>query len=107
MGNKGDKLTNNAEIKAVLILEKLAILGNVSSKKMFGGYGIFIDGKMFAMVDSNGVGFLKVDENLKNSFAKIGSIPHSKMPYSSIPENIIADNDSLIQLAHQSVALVK
>ena len=49
---------------------------------MFGGYGIFADGTMFALIDSGGRQFLRVDDASKSSFwgAHIGlyrPYPHS------------------------------
>jgi DNA transformation protein len=107
MGFKGDKMTNDSILNVELLVEKLGAVGNVTSKKMFGGHGLFIDAKMFGLVDSKGRAFLKVNEVLKAEYASHGSEAHSKMPYSSIPENILNDTDELINWAERSVQLVK
>jgi len=107
MGIKGDKLSNLSNIQAQELVAKLNSLGNISSKKMFGGNGVFIDGKMFAMVNSKGECFLKVDENLASIFAISGSKKHTKMPYSSIPDEIMNNQVLLLDWAKKSVELVK
>ena len=58
MGVKGDKMKQDSVLATELLLEKLARINGISSKKMFGGHGIFHDGKMFGMVDSKGVNIL-------------------------------------------------
>jgi len=49
MGSKGSKLSAQASQSAGEFVERLLPLGDVSSKKMFGGYGIFEAGTMFAL----------------------------------------------------------
>ena len=46
MGEKGKKLSQESVISAELLLEKLSQIGGLTSKKMFGGHGIFHEGKM-------------------------------------------------------------
>ena len=43
---------------------------------------------MFGMINPKGDLFFKVDAGLKEQFANQSSSPHSKMPYSSVPEEI-------------------
>lgn len=107
MGIKGDKLTKDAELMANQLIEKLAPLGDVTSKKMFGGYGIFLEGKMFGLVDSKGTGFLKVDEASKAHFESLGSVSHGRMPYCSIPEDIGGDDGKLLEMAKKAAQLAK
>ncbi|MCI5056702.1 MAG: TfoX/Sxy family protein [Flavobacteriales bacterium] len=106
MGNKGDKMTSDSVSTAEKIVQKLQKLGDISSKKMFGGHGIFIDKSMFGMIDSKGVVFFKVDEKLKLELNEYGSKPHSKMPYSSIPNEVL-DSENLIEWAEKSINLIK
>ena len=47
MGTKGDKLTKNAHLSAETLVDKLSAIAGIRSKKMFGGYGIFREEKMF------------------------------------------------------------
>ena len=54
MGKKGDRMTTASTAVAESIVERLGPLGAVTGKKMFGGYGVFEAGTMFAIVDSRG-----------------------------------------------------
>lgn len=101
MGQKGDKHTNEAQLSANLLLERLAEIEGITSKKMFGGYGIFHNSKMFGIVDSKGMAFLK--SNLETP--EKGSIKHSKMPYCSVPREI--NSSKLIELANHAISLSK
>lgn len=107
MGVKGDKHTDDAALSATLILEKLSSIPSITSKKMFGGYGLFHNSKMFGLIDSKGVGFVKGDKSLKNDYAKMGSIQHSKMPYFSIPDNILQNEESLLNWVNSAIRLSK
>ena len=102
MGQKGDKHTNEAQLTCDLLLEKISSIGGITSKKMFGGHGIFHEGKMFAMVNSKGVAFLKTDLEEPAE----GSVKHSKMPYHSIPEDTF-HSPKLMELANHAIAISK
>ena len=107
MGVKGDKMTNNSSLSAELLVEKLQPINGVTSKKMFGGFGVFHEGKMFGMVDSKGNCFLKADDSNRSDFEAKGSQKHGKMPYSSIPQEILEDTNTLISWARKSIAISK
>jgi hypothetical protein len=51
MGTKGAELTNAASTSADRLQADLSGLGEISIRKMFGGYGVFESGTMFALVD--------------------------------------------------------
>lgn len=84
MGKKGSKLSAEATARAEELVSELSFLGDVSSRKMFGGHGIFCDGVMFAIVDSEATAYLRVDEELRGEREAAGSKPHGKMPYMSV-----------------------
>ena len=107
MGVKGDKLTNDSVITAELLLEKLQTISGITSKKMFGGHGIFHNGKMFGIIDSKGNAFLKADESNKDVFDKAGSTKHGRMPYYTIPQEVFNDIDQLTEWAQKSIAIAK
>jgi DNA transformation protein len=48
--------------------------GAVSVRRMFGGYGIFREGLMFALVSTDTL-YLKVDEENKSHFSERGLVP--------------------------------
>ena len=73
MGKKGDKLINSSTQAAEDLQRRLSTLGEITTKKMFGGYGIFESGKMFALVDSAGGVYLKADDTNRGRFEEVGS----------------------------------
>ena len=107
MGVKGDKGTNEGTLTAELLIEKLVAIPEVNLKKMFGGYGIFCDGKMFGLVNSKGQAYFKANDSNMDHFENHGSHRHSKMPYFSVPDEVIMDQDTLVEWAKSSIALTK
>lgn len=107
MGVKGDKLSESGVLAADQLVEKLSSLGDISSKKMFGGHGIFHQGKMFGIVDSKGRYYLKADESIQSEFIEKGADKHGKMPYYSIPEDILSDHSKLLEWAKMSISANK
>ena len=95
MGEKGSKRTAAAETTAEEVTAQLADLGDVTSKKMFGGMGIFESGTMFAIVDSKGALFFRGGDSNQETFEAAGSERHGKMPYWSVPDGVRGDADTL------------
>jgi DNA transformation protein len=107
MGEKDARLTGDATEAAERLVDALGSLGDVTSKKMFGGYGIFGDGVMFALVDSSGVPHLRADESTTTQFGDAGSTKHSRMPYWSIPDAVLTDDESLTTWATEAFEVAK
>lgn len=82
-------------------------MGGISSKKMFGGYGIFHEGKMFGMVDSKGNIFLKADEHTQPDFEAKGAQKHSRMPYFTLPEEVMEEAEALIGWVEKAIEVSK
>lgn len=109
MGKKGSKLSQEATRACEQVVNELAPLGDVSSRKMFGGYGIFESSAMFALVNSEGEIYLKVDDTNRPRFDEVGAKQHGRMPYFQVPADVLGDVDSLrdwaslsIRIAHES-----
>lgn len=103
MGLKGDKHTSESALSAKVLTEKLAAIDGISSKKMFGGNGIFHDGSMFAMVDSKGRIFMKADPT---ELSGVGSSEkHGRMPYYALPADLDLTTDQWIEWAKRSMAI--
>lgn len=107
MGTKGDKLSNKVALSAQLLVDKLAGIDGIKSKKMFGGYGIFCNDQMFGIVDPSGKIFFKADDTTKGKFEDIGSLKHSRMPYYSIPDNVLSNFELLLEWAESSISITK
>ncbi|NNE98885.1 MAG: TfoX/Sxy family protein [Pyrinomonadaceae bacterium] len=106
MGRKGDKMSADAPKEADEVLRILSPLGDVSSRKMFGGFGIFEGGKMFGIIDSAGGLFLKADETNLSIFESAGSEKHGRMPYYSVPPDVRGSNKKLREWAETSIDIV-
>ncbi len=107
MGKKGDKLTNDTTLVAEELLNKLNAIPGITSKKMFGGYGVFHQGKMFGIIDSKGMPFLKVDDSTLPDFELYKSEKHSRMPYYSIPDEVLSYPKTLISWVQKSIIASK
>ena len=73
MGEKGSKLSPKATTVCERVVRDLAPMGEVSQRKMFGGYGIFESAVMFALVDSQGEVFFKADDSNRARFENAGA----------------------------------
>jgi len=111
MGKQGDRLTAKSTLVAEDLVRRLAPLGEVSGKKIFGGFGIFESGLMFTLVSSNGPLFLKVDDSNQKAFETAGSDQHGRMPYFSLPNDVLSRDGELrdwagraIEIAHRAKA---
>ena len=105
MGQKGAKLTKHATDACDALVTSLTSLGNITSRKMFGGYGVFQDSKMFALVSSEGIVYFKVtDQNLKH-YQDAGSECFGRMPYYAVPESVKDDSPALLAWARDSIAV--
>lgn len=102
MGEKGARQSTSGAEMAERLLDELAPLGDVSTKKMFGGYGVFVDGVMFALVDSAGGAFLRADAATEARFEAAGSEAHGRMPYWRIPPVVLDDTPSLLDWANEA-----
>ena len=66
----------NEEAKqfAAHVVDLLQLIGPVYSRRMFGGYGIFLDGLMFGLIADNEL-YLKVDDQNRENFETLGLQP--------------------------------
>ena len=90
MGKAGARFSEAVGTAADDLVERLETLGPVSWKKMFGGAGVFVDGKMFALVDAETLVHLKVGALNRARFEAAGSTKHERMPYFTVPDEVLA-----------------
>ncbi|NQV54726.1 MAG: TfoX/Sxy family protein [Rhodospirillales bacterium] len=86
------------------ILELLEPLGAVQPKRMFGGYGLFLDGTMFALINKGEEMFLKADDENSHAFIEQGSEKFGKMPYYAVPTEALDAWDDMAPWAMRAVA---
>jgi DNA transformation protein len=59
---------------AAYAVELLGTVGRVAARRMFGGYGVYCDGVMFALI-ADDVLYLKADAESRAAFERAGSEP--------------------------------
>ncbi len=58
------------------LVDQMQVIGPVSSRRMFGGEGVFLDGLMFAIIFDDQL-YLKVDKINRQAFVEQGLEPFS------------------------------
>lgn len=86
---------------AATLAEEFAPLGDITTKPMFGGAGVFCDGVMFTLIDRSGAVFLRSDDTTDHLFEAAGSHKHG-MPYWLVPESVLAESDDLLVWAERA-----
>ena len=96
-----------------VVNDLLADVLGVSSKAMFGGHGVYKNGKIFAII-VDGELYLKASENTKNFFAKHDShqFTYSKkngktyrMNYWFVPEEIFENREKFAEWVDVAVSV--
>lgn len=100
--------------QTTFILDQLNTLTTISTKRMFGGVGFFIDGKMFGMLNGRGIFLLKVDDSNRNDYIDRSALPFShdknkkgSMPYYEVPLDIVDNGMELTNWARKSIEIAK
>ena len=95
------------------VRDLFAGLGPVTTRKMFGGLGIYSEGTIFAIMMSDGTLKLKGAGDMPAAFDAAGWAPWtyvrkdgaaSSMPYWTIPDSLIDDPDAVCDWARRSLA---
>ena len=89
------------------VMDKLAPIGDVTSRAMFGGYGIFHQGLMFALI-SDDVLYFKVNDSNREMYRKAQSklFPHG-ISYWEVPPDVLEENAKLHQWANISIEIAR
>lgn len=84
-------------------LTLISPLGAAEEKAMFGGYGIFMDGQMFAKISSKGVIALKAGGENLPAFEAAGMPKAGKMPYYEVKATDLTEGKNILAWAQSSV----
>jgi DNA transformation protein and related proteins len=92
------------------ILDRLAPLGDVTSRRMFGGMAFWEAGDVFAYVDGDGTLHFKADATTEADFvaagsSRFGADRNVNMPYWSVPDDVLADDDRFDEWARRAIAV--
>ena len=97
---------------AEFLRERLAPLGRVTMRRMFGKTGVFCDGLMFGMVTDNTL-YLRVDDHNRAAFKEAESFPplnYEKkgstidLSFWRAPERLFDEPDELVTWARVAMA---
>lgn len=71
---------------------------------MFGGYGLFTDAGMFAIIDTQGTGYFRADGSSTSRYEAAGSHRHGSMPYWQIPTSVRHSEAELLDWASKAIS---
>lgn len=98
---------------AAFVLDQLDGLGDVTSKKMFGGVGIYCGGLFFALIAGDEL-YLKADARTRSRFEAAGGKPFrpypnraGKMQYYSVPLDVLESAPELERWAREAVEIAR
>ena len=92
------------------VLDQLSEFDGVETKRMFGGVGLFKEGRMFGKIGGDTLR-LKVDSSNQQAYEAKGMKPYYSekkkkgMPYWEVPLDVLEDKKELAKWASQSFAI--
>ena len=101
------------EEQIAFVHDLFADLGPVSTRKMFGGLGIYLDGTIFALLMSDGTLKLKGAGDMPAAYEAEGwdawtytrkDGAQSSMPYWTLPEHLLDDPEDACDWARRALA---
>ncbi len=87
------------------VLEQLEGAGNLTTRRLFGGYGIYESGAIFALILSDSSLYFKVDDETRPNYQAIGSQQFENMPYWLVPADVLDDRETLLEWAEEAIAV--
>ncbi len=96
------------------IVDLLSIHGNIRSRKMFSGYGIYLDSTIFAIIIDDEL-YFKADSDLAKRYELAGSFPFTykrgektiALSYWYVPSEVIENEDSLKDWFNKSLSVAR
>lgn len=94
-------------------LEQLGRVTPVTSRRMFGGVGIYAGGQFFALMDNNRL-YFKVDDSNRPDYEAAGMEPFrpygedgGAMSYYEVPPELLEDVDALSGWVTKAIAVAR
>lgn len=93
--------------------ELLSDIPHLSSRAMFGGWGLYSDGKIFGIISDSTL-YFKVDDSNRELFESLDSGPFTfekkggravSLSYWLVPEEVYDDRELLAALADSAIAV--
>ena len=93
------------------VLDQLAGLGHIASRRMFGGVGLYHDERFFALIARDTLYFKVNDSNRRHyeergmeRFRPFDDKPRWSMTYYTVPADVLEDAEECVSWARKSVA---
>ena len=89
------------------VIERLSPIGDIRSRAMFGGYGIFREGLMFALISEDTL-YFKVNESNRDVYERAQSkpFPHG-ISYWEVPTDVLEEDSRLHEWANISIKIAQ
>jgi DNA transformation protein len=91
------------------VLDQLSELGELASRKMFGGVGLYSDGVFFGIIARDTL-YLKVDDRTRGGYERAGMPPFRPFPgrpagmgYYAVPVGVLESAPELTRWARDAV----
>lgn len=89
---------------------RLVPLGPVVARRMFGGFGVFVEGLMFGLIAGDTL-YFKVDDGNRGDYHAAGAAPFTyqrrgksvSMSYHEVPARVFGDGEALIEWAERAL----
>ena len=95
------------------VLEQLGAVREVSSRRMFGGVGLYSGETFFAVIDNDTL-FFKVDDLTRPRYVKRKMPPFQPVPgeaammgYYQVPPSVLEDDDAMTDWAREAIEVGK
>jgi len=99
------------------LAERLEPLGTVMVRSMFGGQGLFMDGRMFGLV-AQGTPYLKADDETRSDFVEAGAEPFTygkpkdslskaQLGYYEVPMSVLERDEDLVEWSRRAVQVAE
>lgn len=107
-------MSSNSEYHDYVMYDVLGGISGITSKKMFGGWGIYKDGIFFALIADVDL-YFKTDKSTLEHFSRYGSEPFSYTrlgktavlkSYWRVPEEVMEDREKILEWAEEAVQVV-
>jgi len=85
------------------VMARLEPFGDVTTKAMFGGNGIWESGDMFALITADSELHFKVDVQTRPRYEQAECAQFRTMPYWSVPGDVLEDDTQLAEWADEAI----
>lgn len=94
------------------VVEQLAPFASITTRRMFGGVGIYADGLFFALIADNTL-YFKINDTNRPDYEAAGMEPfrpygdERAMHYYQVPADVLEDPDELGEWMHKAVDVAR